>query len=231
MYADGIYYTDETYGEQYFDENGVTCKSAEGAYGKKTTVDGKGRVTAVEYLDPNGKRMLNNQGYGLMTVSYHSFGEERVVAYYGSGKRLVVVPALGYAKVVNEYSYKTMTLREYQDTKGKPVDCAQGYASVKQKLDKKSLVANINIGEPNKNYVAKLGHEPRIQLNDQFAEVNDIAQFVMTEKMNRDEASRNRITWSLKVDKKVKMGIVTDVKQELRHSNAFKVNYSSTKSK
>ena len=100
-----------------------------------------------------------------------------------------------------------------------------------QKLDKKSLVANINIGEPNKNYVAKLGHEPRIQLNDQFAEVNDIAQFVMTEKMNRDEASRNKITWSLKVDKKVKMGIVTDVKQELRHSNAFKVNYSSTKSK
>ena len=129
--------------EMYFDENGVTCKSAEGAYGKKTTTDGKGRTIAVEYLDPNGKRMLNNQGYGLMTVSYHSFGEERVVAYYGSGKRLVVVPALGYAKVVNEYSYKTMTLREYQDTKGKPVDCAQGYASVKQKLDKKSRVMSI----------------------------------------------------------------------------------------
>ena len=129
--------------EMYFDENGVTCKSAEGAYGKKTTTDGKGRTIAVEYLDPNGKRMLNNQGYGLMTVSYHSFGAERVVAYYGSGKRLVVVPVLGYAKVVNEYSYKTMTSREYQDTKGKPVDCAEGYASVKQKLDKKARVLSI----------------------------------------------------------------------------------------
>ena len=129
--------------EMYFDENGVTCKSAEGAYGKKTTTDGKGRAIAVEYLDPNGKRMLNNQGYGLMTVSYHSFGAERVVAYYGSGKRLVVVPVLGYAKVVNEYSYKTMTSREYQDTKGKPVDCAEGYASVKQKLDKKARVLSI----------------------------------------------------------------------------------------
>ena len=100
-----------------------------------------------------------------------------------------------------------------------------------QKLEKKSLVANINIGEPNSQYVAKLGHEPRIQLNDQFAEVSDIAQFVEEERMSRDEASRNKITWSLKVDKKVKMGIVTDVKQELRHSNAFKVNYSSAKGK
>ncbi|MBO7624123.1 MAG: biopolymer transporter ExbD [Bacteroidales bacterium] len=100
-----------------------------------------------------------------------------------------------------------------------------------QKLEKKSLVANINIGKPIEQYVAKLGHEPRIQLNDQFAEVNDIAQFVEFEKTSRDEASRNKITWSLKVDKNVKMGIVTDVKQELRHSNAFKVNYSSTRAK
>ena len=100
-----------------------------------------------------------------------------------------------------------------------------------QKLEKKSLVANINIGEPNKNYVAKLGHEPRIQLNDQFAEVGDIFEFVTIEKEGRNEADRNKITWSLKVDKKVKMGIVTDVKQELRNANAFKVNYSSTKGK
>ncbi|MBO7464719.1 MAG: biopolymer transporter ExbD [Bacteroidales bacterium] len=100
-----------------------------------------------------------------------------------------------------------------------------------QKLEKKSLVANINIGEPNKQYVDKLGHEPRIQLNDQFSEVGDIYQFVEEEKMKRDEQDRNKLTWSLKVDKKVKMGIVTDVKQELRIANAFKVNYSSTKAK
>ncbi|MBP5612923.1 MAG: biopolymer transporter ExbD [Bacteroidales bacterium] len=100
-----------------------------------------------------------------------------------------------------------------------------------QKLEKKSFVSNINMGEPNKNYVAKLGHEPRIQLNDQFAEVGDIFEFVTIEKEGRNEADRNKITWSLKVDKKVKMGIVTDVKQELRNANAFKVNYSSTKGK
>jgi len=37
------------------------------------------------------------------------------------------------------------------------------------------------------------------------------------------------MTTSLKVDKTVKMGIVTDVKQELRELNALKVNYSTRK--
>ena len=128
--------------EMYFDAEGVTCQSAEGSYGKKTTTE-NGRVTSVEYLDPHGKRMLNRMGYGKVTISYHSFGEVRVVAYYGAGKHLVTVPALGYAKVVNEYSYKTMTMRQFLDANGKPVDCAQGYSSVKQKLDKKSRVMSI----------------------------------------------------------------------------------------
>ena len=39
----------------------------------------------------------------------------------------------------------------------------------------------------------------------------------------------NLITWSLKVDEKTKMGIVTDVKQELRQAQALKINYSAKK--
>ena len=103
-------------------------------------------------------------------------------------------------------------------------------ASAIQKLEKKSLVENINIGSPNsRELVAKLGPEPRIQLNDQFAEVRDIIQFVEIGKQARSEADRTMITWSLRVDKDVKMGIVTDVKQEMRKASAFKVNYSTTK--
>ena len=134
--------------ETYFDEEGVVCQSNEGSYGKKTTVDGKGRVTSVEYLDTDGKRMLNRMGYGMLTISYYGFGEVRLVSYYGMGKRQVIVPALGYAKVFNEYSYKTMTLREFQDVNGKPVDGPQGYASVKQ-LDKKSRVLSIRYDHAN----------------------------------------------------------------------------------
>jgi biopolymer transport protein ExbD len=98
-----------------------------------------------------------------------------------------------------------------------------------QKMEKKSLIANINIGSPIDMYIGKLGPEPRIQLNDKFANVSDITEFVESEKQARDESERTAITWSLKVDETVKMGIVTDVKQELRKASAFKVNYSAKK--
>ncbi|HOS15743.1 MAG TPA: biopolymer transporter ExbD [Bacteroidales bacterium] len=98
-----------------------------------------------------------------------------------------------------------------------------------QKLEKKALVSSINIGKPNQNHIKKLGPEPRIQLNDQFSEFTDIIEFVEAEKQRRNEVDRTMITWSLKVDEKVKMGIVTDVKQELRKASAFKVNYATSK--
>jgi len=96
-----------------------------------------------------------------------------------------------------------------------------------QKLERKSLVSYIYIGEPKKS--GMYGSKPRIQLNDQFARVNDIPSFVTAERQSRDEADRRYITTSLKVDQNIRMGIVTDVKQELRKSGAFKINYSTRK--
>lgn len=96
-----------------------------------------------------------------------------------------------------------------------------------QKLEKKSLVSFIYIGPP---VSAKLyGTNTRIQLNDQFATVDDIQEFVAQERNARAEADRQMITTSLKVDGDTKMGVVTDVKQELRQAGAFKINYSSRK--
>ena len=39
------------------------------------------------------------------------------------------------------------------------------------------------------------------------------------------------MTVSLKVDEDVEMGIVTDVKQQLRKASALKINYSTRKQK
>ena len=103
-------------------------------------------------------------------------------------------------------------------------------ATAIQKLEKKSLVSNINIGSPNTaELVKRLGPEPRIQLNDKFKEVKEISQFVEEERGKRSEEDRQMITWSLRVDRDVKMGIVTDVKQEMRKASAFKINYSTSK--
>lgn len=99
-------------------------------------------------------------------------------------------------------------------------------ASEAQKLEKKSLVSYIYIGPPIKS---QFGTESRIQLNDRFATVDNIQEFIASERESRNEADRRFLTTSLKVDKTTKMGVVTDVKQELRKAGAFKINYSTKK--
>lgn len=97
-----------------------------------------------------------------------------------------------------------------------------------QKLEKKSLVSYIHVGPP---LQAKYGTNSRIQLNDRFATIEEIQEFVTKERESRNENDKKQLTTSLKVDKLTKMGIVTDIKQELRKVGAFKVNYSSTEVK
>lgn len=95
------------------------------------------------------------------------------------------------------------------------------------KLQKKSLVSYIYIGQPTIKYQATMGTAPRIQLNDQFATVDDIGAFVLTERENVEEKRQPAMTFALRVDKETKMGIVSDVKYQLRKVNALKINYSS----
>jgi len=95
------------------------------------------------------------------------------------------------------------------------------------KLEKKDLVSNIYVGVPMRKFQKTFGTEPRIQLNDQFATVEDIQSFIASERESRKEELRNKLTTSLKVDQYTKMGIVTDIKQELRKASSLKLNYST----
>ena len=96
-----------------------------------------------------------------------------------------------------------------------------------QKLEKKSLVSFIYIGPPTNTKL--YGTESRIQLNDQYARVDDISPFIEQERLDRAEADRPLLTTSLKIYEEVRMGLVTDVKQELRKCGAFRINYSTRK--
>jgi len=95
-----------------------------------------------------------------------------------------------------------------------------------QKLEKKSLVSYIYIGVPMKT---QFGSESRMQLNDAFATVDEISEFIASERDSRDESDRGFLITSIKADKATRMGIITDIKQELRKAGAFKINYSSRK--
>lgn len=98
-----------------------------------------------------------------------------------------------------------------------------------KKIEKKSLVSFVYIGEPRQQFQKKFGTEPRIQLNDAFAKLSDIQSFIEKERAARPETDVPFLTTSLKVDVNVKMGIITDIKQELRKANALKLNYSAKK--
>ncbi|MDD3038426.1 biopolymer transporter ExbD [Bacteroides sp.] len=98
-----------------------------------------------------------------------------------------------------------------------------------EKLEKKSLVTFIYVGEPTDEYRGKMGTESRIQLNDAYAEIGQIGDFIFQERSSMSEGDQGKMTVSLKVDQGTKMGIVTDVKNALRQAYALKINYSSNK--
>ena len=59
--------------------------------------------------------------------------------------------------------------------------------------------------------------------------MEDIADYVEAERQAREEQEQKMIVTSLKVDEYTKMGIVTEIKQELRKAAALHINYSSRK--
>ena len=69
------------------------------------------------------------------------------------------------------------------------------------------------------------GTGAQIQLNDSFKTKEEIRDFIASEREMRNEADREFMTVAIKADKKVRMGIITDIKQELRRCSALKVMY------
>ena len=96
-----------------------------------------------------------------------------------------------------------------------------------EKLERKSLVSNIYIGKPTREYRVKLGSQSRIQLNDKFAEVGNIREYVQDERESLAERDKPYMKISIKGDKDTPMGIITDVKMELRKAWALSIVYSA----
>jgi biopolymer transport protein ExbD len=98
-------------------------------------------------------------------------------------------------------------------------------ASQLRKLERKSLVSYLYMGEPKKT--DQWGTEPRIQANDVFIEPSDIILWVTQEKDNLDENERDQLTIAMKVDEEVKRGLVSDVELQLRKANVRKLLYTT----
>ncbi len=101
------------------------------------------------------------------------------------------------------------------------------------KLERKSLVHYIYIGKPLKKYQAVYGTKPTIQLGDKIVRENNIQNeiplFIERHKLKVPENQHGRINTSFRVDGAVTMGIVQDVKTQLRKSGQLRINYSARK--
>ena len=64
-------------------------------------------------------------------------------------------------------------------------------------------------------------------MNDKFATVSDVGAYVLAERAAKREELQNVLTTALKVDGETKMGLISDIKQELRKVNALKINYTT----
>lgn len=90
------------------------------------------------------------------------------------------------------------------------------------KLTKKSAVTYIYIG----NREERNG-ETCIQMNDKLISVDEVQDYVIAERNSMSPDDAAAMTVSIKADRLVPMGIITDVKQALRKANALRINYSA----
>lgn len=96
------------------------------------------------------------------------------------------------------------------------------------KIENKSLVRYIYVGTPTAEFRKQYGAETRVQLDDAFAEVSEIGAFIVNERSAMKEQDQGLMTISIKADKETRMGVIADIKQELRRVSALKISYAAT---
>ena len=146
----------------------------------------------------------------------------------GEKKGMPAISTSSLPDIVFMLLFFFMVTTQMRETENK-VSVTLPAASEIVKLERKDLASYINIGSPVRHLQAQYGTDARIQLNDSFKTVDDILDFIAAEREAMKEGDRPLMTVSIRADEQVRMGIVTDVKQELRRCSALKIMYAARK--
>lgn len=92
-----------------------------------------------------------------------------------------------------------------------------------QKLANKQAVVNI--------YIGRKGEAWHVQLNNDIVQPGDIPARIEEIRSGLSDENQQRLTVSLRVDKKAPMGLVSEVKRQLQQAYALKINYNATEIK
>ena len=102
-----------------------------------------------------------------------------------------------------------------------------------QKLGHKASVVHIYVGRrmnvnDNLNDNVNGNGEFFIQLNNEIATLADIKAFLDNERSRMNSEDQGRMTVSIKADRDVPMGLISDIKHTLQQNYALRINYSAT---
>ncbi len=101
-------------------------------------------------------------------------------------------------------------------------------ATQMKKLQRKTLIADLYIGEPKKR---DEGLDAKIQVNDTFITTKDIFLWASKSVAALPQIDQSQFTVNFKVDSEAKRGIIADVETELRKANARRILYSTMQKK
>ncbi|MDR0865772.1 MAG: biopolymer transporter ExbD [Candidatus Symbiothrix sp.] len=87
-----------------------------------------------------------------------------------------------------------------------------------QKLKEKSLIVYIMVGK-----------EQQIQLNSDFVSLDEMPEHLQTFKKTIPTEDQGKMIAILKIDKDISMGVVQDIKENLRKAGILTVHYSAAK--
>ena len=89
------------------------------------------------------------------------------------------------------------------------------------KASNKFSTINIYIGRNNYG-------DTQIQVNDRMCSLEQVGALVLNFKANLSEESQENLIVNLRADRNTDMGIVNDIKKELRNVGALTIRYSAT---
>ena len=98
-----------------------------------------------------------------------------------------------------------------------------------EKTVRKSSVVYLFVGKPVDAQGRVVDGETRIQLNNRYVTIDQIAREIDQERARMSEDDRQHLVVSIRADRDTEMGVINDVKQALRKAGALNINYSATK--
>ena len=121
-----------------------------------------------------------------------------------------------------------MIVTHMRDVDPKVQYCVPQGTELTKEVNKNGLVY-IFIGKPVDAQGRVISDDVRIQMGNRYVTLAEIGDEIAKERERLSEEDRQRLTVSIRADRDTEMGIINDVKQELRKAGALNINYSAEK--